>query len=253
MLRPTQRQSYARMDAGGTTGGGDMSNRPTTGWQFGSMTTIMRVAVMMFVAMLCLVGFVGAFGLLVNDRKMAAAEVGEAGAAAAMMAKWAVDFDAAKAEASFGPLIYRDGQEDLPRPSYVQHYYRKSPASSSNAEDPFAAMAQDQLAALSALRARNLTFIINVIGWRRRASLKRLVSSLEAARYHGFRTRLVFHLDGEAHPLVKEFVENYEWPHGKTSMNLHSVRLGLEAVHTFLSIRYLDYVVDDCELVGCAV
>jgi len=70
-----------------------------------------------------------------------------------------------------------------------------------------------------------------VIGWRRRASLKRLVSSLERANYLGFITRLHFHLDGDAHPLVKEFVEEYEWPHGKTMMNIHTERLGLEAVH----------------------
>lgn len=224
MIRSSQRQSYARM-ATETMAGVDMSNRPTTGWQFGSMTTVMRIAVMSFVAMLCLVGFVGAFGLLVTEKKAGTGSDSD-NAGAMLMAKWAMDLNDEASITFSSPLIYLDKQDDLPRPSYVQHYYSKSPSK----EDPFAAMAQEQLDALAALRSRNLTFIINVIGWRRRASLKRLISSLESARYHGFKTRLVFHLDGEAHPLVKEFVENYEWPHGKTSMNLHTVRLGLESV-----------------------
>jgi hypothetical protein len=68
------------------------------------------------------------------------------------------------------------------------------------------------------------------------------MKSLESANYHGFTVKLHFHLDGEAHPLVKEFVEEYTWPHGRTLMNIHTERLGLETVGSDLCM---------CDLLGC--
>lgn len=184
------------------------------------MSTIMKIAVMVFVTMLCLVGFVGAFGLIMGSSRQTQRAVD----GAALEAKWMFNLKN-PGETSLGPLVFSDPQADLERPSFVQHFKKEI-----SEKDPFAVLANERIAALSALKSRNLTFIINVIGWRRRASLKRLVSSLEAANYHGFNTRLHFHLDGEAHPLVKEYVEEYTWPHGKTLMNIHTERLGLESV-----------------------
>jgi len=204
----------------------DMSGRPNGGWQPSSMNMIMKIGVGCFVSMLCVVGFVGAFGLLMPEAglKQHQGVVDDMG-----MINWFIDLKSPEEAEKSGHLIYQDKQLDLPRPDFV-HHYRKSHST----VDLFADLAQEQLDALSALRSRNITFLIQVIGWRRRASLKRLVRSLEAARYHGFKTRLQFHLDGDAHPLVKEFVEEYEWPHGKTSTNIHTIRLGLESVlHSF--------------------
>lgn len=69
-----------------------------------------------------------------------------------------------------------------------------------------------------------------VFAWRRLASLKRLVESLENAEYHGFKVNLEFHVDGEPEPVVQEFVENYNWPHGTVRRNIQSRRLGLAGV-----------------------
>lgn len=209
--------NYVRMSQAPAT---DMSNRPATGWNNRSMSTIMKIAVMVFVTMLCLVGFVGAFGLIMGSGR----HTGGVVPGAQLEARWLVDLQN-PTESPTGHLIFSDPQSDLERPSFVQHFKKEI-----SEKDPFAALANERIAALSALKSRNLTFIINVIGWRRRASLKRLVASLEAADYHGFNTRLHFHLDGAAHPLVIEYVEEYVWPHGKTMMNIHTERIGLESV-----------------------
>lgn len=212
--------SYTRMQVT------DMSNRPQHGWQLRSMSTIMKIAVMIFVALLCFVGFIGAFGMINSGNTVTEDLPGPEFIAESSIAEaqWLLRLDDEAADKS-SPLIFFDDQSDLKRPSFVPHYKKQLVSS-----DPFAELAADKIRKLDSLRARNLTFIINVIGWRRRASLKRLVQSLERANYHGFTTRMHFHLDGEAHPLVTEFVEEYQWPHGKTAMNLHTERLGLETV-----------------------
>lgn len=204
-------------------GHSDMSNRPRTGWQLGSMSMMMKIMVIIFVSMLCFVGFAGAFSMIGKKD----GSVGEQ-AECYSQAHWFLNLDSLEdkqQQESF--LIYNDPQTDLSRPAFIPHYKKAH-----SSHDQYAALAKEKLAAaLEALRPHNLTFVIHVIGWRRRASLKRLIKSLEETNYHGFSTKLHFHLDGEAHPLVKEFVEEYEWPHGKTLMNLHTERLGLESVN----------------------
>ena len=75
-----------------------------------------------------------------------------------------------------------------------------------------------------------VTFRIIVIAWRRRASLDRLVNSLLAAEYHGFRVHLDFHMDGGGHPRVVEYIDELKWPHGRVRVNRHAERVGLERV-----------------------
>lgn len=180
------------------------------------MSAVVKIAVGLFLTLFFVGGLLTFFGLMLGGKAPDSSVVVSSAAAPVKMA---------------ANLVYADDQRDLERPKGLPSKARlvvTNPDTSTDAK--FAALAQSKIDGLSALRARNLTFIINVIGWRRRASLKRLVKSLEAARYHGFTTRLHFHLDGEAHELVKEWVEEYSWPHGRTLMNIHTQRNGLESV-----------------------
>lgn len=61
--------------------------------------------------------------------------------------------------------------------------------------------------------------------------MQRLCDSLRQAEYHGFEVTLEFHVDGEPHPLVMEYMENFEWPHGRVGLNRHAERVGLEKVN----------------------
>jgi hypothetical protein len=54
------------------------------------------------------------------------------------------------------------------------------------------------------------------------------MQSLHAAFYDGVSVDLEFHIDGEAHPLVLEYVlHNVTWSHGQTIRNIRSNRVGL--------------------------
>ncbi|PJF20060.1 hypothetical protein PSACC_00117 [Paramicrosporidium saccamoebae] len=75
----------------------------------------------------------------------------------------------------------------------------------------------------------NCTFRVIVFAWKRRASLRRLLQSLEVD-YRGFPVHLDFHMDGEAHEKVIDFVDSYRWEHGRTRINRHAERVGLERV-----------------------
>ena len=181
------------------------------------MTTVVRIAVGLFLTLFFVGGLLTFFGLMLGGSPKESLGV--------------VSYPSrAPVKNASSLLVYRDDQRDLERPKGPLPSRTRLSQSDPQTDAKFAALAQSHLDALSSLRSRNLTFIINVIGWRRRASLKRLVRSLEAARYHGFTTRLHFHLDGEAHELVKEWVEEYVWPHGRTLMNIHTQRNGLESV-----------------------
>jgi hypothetical protein len=81
-----------------------------------------------------------------------------------------------------------------------------------------------------ALRGK-YSFLVVVFAWRRRASLRRLVDSLQKTAYFGFKVNLEFHLDGEASEKVLEYVSQLDWQHGTTRVNKHSVRIGLERVN----------------------
>ena len=90
------------------------------------------------------------------------------------------------------------------------------------------------------------TFRIIIYAWRRRASLKRLLDSLLSANYHGFKVNMDFHMDGDAHLAVVQFVEAFKWPHGRVRVHRHGDRVGLEKVPwTLLTCAYslmdLDY------------
>lgn len=76
-----------------------------------------------------------------------------------------------------------------------------------------------------------IKYRIIVFGWRRRASLKRLLDSLEAADYKG-RTDIPIEifLDGEAHNLVVDYVQNFIWTHGQVKIHQRDTRIGLEKV-----------------------
>jgi hypothetical protein len=78
---------------------------------------------------------------------------------------------------------------------------------------------------------QNYTFRLIVFAWKRRASLKRLLDSLSNVDYHGFTVHLDFHMDGGPHQKVVEFVDSYEWAHGRIRINHHAERVGLERVH----------------------
>lgn len=71
-------------------------------------------------------------------------------------------------------------------------------------------------------------FRILVFAWKRRASLKRLLDSLMTADYFGFTVHLEFHMDGGSHPLVVDFIEQFQWSHGRKQINRHGDRVGLE-------------------------
>lgn len=179
------------------------------------MMTVVKIALGLFLTLFFVGGVLTFFGLMLSGPSAVSEGVG---------------LRAAKSEmAKMSSLVYRDDQRDLERPMVPLGKSRLS-LNDDETDQKYASIAQSKIDALSSLRSRNFTFIINVIAWRRRASLKRLITSLESARYHGFTTKLHFHLDGEAHELVKEWVEEYVWPHGKTLMNIHTLRNGLESV-----------------------
>jgi hypothetical protein len=74
-------------------------------------------------------------------------------------------------------------------------------------------------------------FKILVFGWRRRASLLRLLKSLDSAEYFGYRNiSLEIHLDGGAHPLVVQAAECFSWSHGSKVIYVNTDQVGLELV-----------------------
>lgn len=80
------------------------------------------------------------------------------------------------------------------------------------------------------LLERRVKFKILVYGWKRRASLRRLIDSLRNVDYRGFNVTLEVHIDGEYHPQVMQYVKALEWPSGKKNIVKRSVKAGLETV-----------------------
>ena len=66
-----------------------------------------------------------------------------------------------------------------------------------------------------------------MFAFQRRASLIRLLDSLEKAHYENHQVQLEFHLDGEAHPSVRETCEKYRWKHGTKRVFQRVKRVGL--------------------------
>ena len=75
-----------------------------------------------------------------------------------------------------------------------------------------------------------LRFKILVYGWQRRASLRRLIDSLNKVDYRGFNVSLEVHMEGEYHPLVMQYVKTLEWPHGSMRIKKRPLKSGLETV-----------------------
>lgn len=120
-------------------------------------------------------------------------------------------------------LVWEEHLRTIDRPKYVVVPNLKRP----DHLHLFSKTMQDVLK----LKEQNITFRAIVFGWKRRASLKRLVDSLLAAHYHGFTIHLDFHLDGGAHEKVISYVEEVQWPFGRMRVNQHSERVGLERVY----------------------
>lgn len=83
---------------------------------------------------------------------------------------------------------------------------------------------------------KNITFKILVYGWKRRASLRRLLDSLSAVDYRGFKTSLEIHIEGDYHPLVVQYINSYSWPHGTSAIKKRRYKAGLENVQIFPSL-----------------
>ncbi len=123
-------------------------------------------------------------------------------------------------------LLYRTGLEDVPRQATLAQLQDRD--GSSRAEY---ALASDRIARDAAVKVceeGGATFRIIVFAWKRRASLKRLVSSLQAAEYFKCTVHLDFYLDGGAHSAVREYIKGIVWERGRVRITDHVSRLGLE-------------------------
>jgi hypothetical protein len=76
-----------------------------------------------------------------------------------------------------------------------------------------------------------------VYGWKRRASLNRLLSSLVNVNYRGFTVDLDMHIEGEYHPLVVQYTNTFKWPYGSKRVKKRNIKTGLENVQAFLVIH----------------
>ncbi|EPZ35541.1 GDP-fucose protein O-fucosyltransferase domain-containing protein [Rozella allomycis CSF55] len=72
------------------------------------------------------------------------------------------------------------------------------------------------------------SFVVQVFGWRRFASLQRLLTSLTNALYFGVKVDIQINVDGDAGEEVIALVDSFKWPHGDTIRNIRTDRLGLE-------------------------
>lgn len=125
------------------------------------------------------------------------------------------------AEAPFRlPLVFEQDLRNLERPMVKL---------SETTRTDHQQLAQEAFTAALTLRGL-ITFRIIVIAWKRKASLDRLMQSLLSANYHGFTIHLDFHMDGEGHPKVVKYIEEFQWPHGRIRVNRHADRVGLERV-----------------------
>ncbi|KAL1524388.1 hypothetical protein AB1Y20_019283 [Prymnesium parvum] len=76
--------------------------------------------------------------------------------------------------------------------------------------------------------ASRLNITVYVFAWRRMASLKRTIESLQRAEYCGRRIPLRVYIDGGAWPEVVEYVRAIEWVHGhKSVVSYHEQGLSL--------------------------
>ncbi|KAL3931749.1 MAG: hypothetical protein SGPRY_000993 [Prymnesium sp.] len=74
----------------------------------------------------------------------------------------------------------------------------------------------------------HLNVSVYVFAWRRMASLKRTIESLQRAEYCGRYLPLRIHIDGGARPEVIEYIRSVEWVQGeKTVVSYHDLGLSL--------------------------
>jgi hypothetical protein len=68
---------------------------------------------------------------------------------------------------------------------------------------------------------------IVAVGYNRLASLKRLLDSLQLAKYKHDNIPLVISIDASGDEALYDFVRNFEWKHGTKYVNIQKERLGL--------------------------
>ena len=79
-------------------------------------------------------------------------------------------------------------------------------------------------------KASTPEFTIIVFGWRRTASLTRLLDSLLAADYAGHKVNLHFRIDGDSLIEVIDIATQFNWPHGPKFIAINPKRVGLANV-----------------------
>lgn len=86
---------------------------------------------------------------------------------------------------------------------------------------------------------KNLKFKVLVYGWKRRASLRRLIDSLNKVDYRGFKMNLEVHIEGDYHPLVVQYVNKLNWTHGSLEIKKRRYKAGLENVRVYHTLNIM--------------
>ena len=85
----------------------------------------------------------------------------------------------------------------------------------------------------------DLKYRIIVFGWKRRASLRRLLDSLESADYLNWTDiPLEIFLDGDAHELVVDLAQNFFWSHGELIIHQREKHIGLEKASQYTICKH---------------
>lgn len=131
----------------------DMSNRPanTTAWQRGSMSAVLKIAVMIFVSLLSMVALIGAFGLISGPSMKLESETVN-GKNTLSENRWLFNWDTNN-DPGIG-LLYFDEQAYLDRPSIP---LRRSKPAKNREEDIYEGLARSQIDQLASLRGTLLS------------------------------------------------------------------------------------------------
>lgn len=85
---------------------------------------------------------------------------------------------------------------------------------------------------------RPLTFVLQIIAWRRSASLIRLCESLKRASYFSFDVDIHFHIDANPSPHVLSFIESFVWDYGRLKVQRYDKPQGL--IHVYIFSGFVD-------------
>ena len=126
----------------------DMSNRSanTTAWQRGSMSAVLKIAVMIFVSLLSMVALIGAFGLI-SGPSMKLESHSANGKSTLPENGWLFDWNA-NIDPGIG-LLYFDDQAYLDRPSIP---LKRAKFKQNQEEDIYEGLARSQIDQLASLR-----------------------------------------------------------------------------------------------------